>query len=294
MFSPQYPLWSDGAKKTRWIYIPPGRTIDAKRANDWVFPVGTKLWKEFSFGERVETRYLEKSGEKTWIYATYAWKEDGSDAVLVPRDGFPNHVEIAPGIRHDLPGIDGCRACHEGQGRDVVLGFNALQLSPDRDANAPHAEPFTPGMINLNTLAERNLLAHFPARLLAHPPEIEARSPRERTALGYLSANCGGCHNTTDPLSTVGMYLKRSVDLPPGTMWKELESVIGHRSKYQVPGLGGGESYRIDPGHPEQSVVVLRMSTRNPYSQMPPWDRRLWIPWPLHSSPTGFRKTLQT
>ena len=275
MYSPQYPLWSDGAKKKRWIYIPPGHTIDAKDPDDWVFPVGTKLWKEFSFGKRVETRFLEKVDERTWAYATYAWKEDGSDAVLVPQEGFPNHVEIAPGVRHDIPGIDGCRACHDGQGRDVVLGFNALQLSPDRDPNAPHAEPFIHGMINVKDLAEKNLLAFFPARLLSRPPVIEADSPLERAALGYLSGNCGGCHNTTDPLSSVGMFLKRSVNRSPGAMAKELESVIGHRSKYQIPGLGAGDSYRIYPGHPEQSSVVFRVSSRNPYRQMPPLGTKI-------------------
>ena len=28
-FSPQYPLWSDGARKRRWIALPPGASIDA-------------------------------------------------------------------------------------------------------------------------------------------------------------------------------------------------------------------------------------------------------------------------
>jgi hypothetical protein len=275
MFSPQYPLWSDGAKKRRWIYIPPGRAIDARRADDWSFPIGTKFWKEFSFGKRVETRYLEKTGRGAWLYATYAWKDDQSDAVLVPEEGFPNHVEIAPGIRHNIPGITDCKACHEGQGRDVILGFTALQLSPDRDPNAPHAEPFASGMVNLKTLAERKVLSHFPARLITHPPVIQARSPRERTVLGYLSGNCGGCHNSTDPLSSVGMYLKRSVDISPGATARELESVIGHESKYQVPGQGAGNSYRISPGHPEQSAIVFRMTTRNPYRQMPPLGTKI-------------------
>src|SRR6185436_19468498 len=70
-FSPQYPLWSDGASKARWIYLPPGATIDtrdsgdpstgsassrAQSRGDWQMPVGTKLWKEFSFnGRKVET-----------------------------------------------------------------------------------------------------------------------------------------------------------------------------------------------------------------------------------------------
>ncbi len=28
-FSPQYPLWTDGATKRRWISLPPGSAIDA-------------------------------------------------------------------------------------------------------------------------------------------------------------------------------------------------------------------------------------------------------------------------
>src|SRR5688572_27347644 len=53
-FSPQYPLWTDGATKRRWIRLPRGKFIDASRPDAWKFPVGTRLWKEFSFGRRVE------------------------------------------------------------------------------------------------------------------------------------------------------------------------------------------------------------------------------------------------
>src|SRR5688572_2816567 len=52
-FSPQYPLWSDGAVKRRWIYLPPGSFIDAKQPDEWEFPRGTQLWKEFSVGRRM-------------------------------------------------------------------------------------------------------------------------------------------------------------------------------------------------------------------------------------------------
>ena len=53
MYSPQYALWSDGAAKKRWVYLPPGATIDASDAENWIFPVGTKFWKEFPFCKRV-------------------------------------------------------------------------------------------------------------------------------------------------------------------------------------------------------------------------------------------------
>src|SRR5688572_3569824 len=48
-FSPQYPLWTDGAAKRRWIALPPGTVIDASHPDAWTFPVGTRFWKEFAF-----------------------------------------------------------------------------------------------------------------------------------------------------------------------------------------------------------------------------------------------------
>src|SRR5262245_60459589 len=59
-FSPQYPLWSDGTRKRRWIYLPAGTSIDAAQVDAWEFPVGTKLWKEFGYGDRIETRLVER------------------------------------------------------------------------------------------------------------------------------------------------------------------------------------------------------------------------------------------
>ncbi|MEA2700728.1 MAG: hypothetical protein QOI66_4999, partial [Myxococcales bacterium] len=47
-YAPAVPLWSDGADKQRWISLPAGSTIDNADPNEWKFPVGTKVWKEFS------------------------------------------------------------------------------------------------------------------------------------------------------------------------------------------------------------------------------------------------------
>ena len=79
-FSPQYPLWTDGAAKRRWISLPPDSAIDASDPDAWIFPVGTRLWKEFSFnGRRVETRYMERRPDGQWLYAAYAWSADGRE-----------------------------------------------------------------------------------------------------------------------------------------------------------------------------------------------------------------------
>jgi len=61
-FIPQYPLWSDGAEKVRWVRLPAGEKIDISDIDAWRFPAGTKFWKQFSWGGRkVETRMPQRS-----------------------------------------------------------------------------------------------------------------------------------------------------------------------------------------------------------------------------------------
>src|SRR5437762_972066 len=81
-YLPAIALWSDGADKDRWIRLPPGTTIDTSDPNEWAFPDGTKLWKQFSRdGRRVETRLWQKVRSGFWVDAAYAWSDDETEAV---------------------------------------------------------------------------------------------------------------------------------------------------------------------------------------------------------------------
>jgi mono/diheme cytochrome c family protein len=268
-FSPQYPLWSDGAEKRRWVSIPRGKWVDASRPGAWEFPPGTRFWKEFSFGRPVETRYLERLRDGSWLYATYVWSEDGSDAVLAPELGVTQ--EVRPGVTHTVPGPIDCRACHEGK-TTPVLGFDALQLSSDRDPLAPHARPLAEGEKDLPALIAAGLVRGLPPALLTTPPRI-AGSPTTRAALGYLHANCGNCHNDGGPLAPLGLTLAHTepttADDEPG-----LRTTVGQPVRGQVPGVPAG-GQRIAAGHPAASALLMRMRSRNPLLQMPPLGTRL-------------------
>jgi len=244
-FSPQYPLWSDGASKHRWIKLPAGTSIDAAKPDAWDFPRGTKLWKEFSHGGRVETRYIERGMDGVWRYASYVWNANGTDAVLAPAAGIRDLP--VPGVRYSIPAQDDCRACHEGA-PVPVLGFSALQLSPV-----------------LGTLAARGQLKNLPPELVAHPPRIAATNATERAALGYLHGNCGHCHNDDGPLAVLEMSMAQRVGTKTSTD-AVVRSLAGVRSEFRMP----GGAARIAPGHPESSVVALRMRSREPREQMPP------------------------
>jgi hypothetical protein len=286
-FSPQYPLWSDGAEKSRWIRLPEGAAIDASNVDRWDFPEGTRFWKEFRVnGRKVETRFLRKNGDGSWTFASYAWSEDQTDALLAPAEGLPNVVEIAPGKFHSIPPVSDCRACHDSDGavdpsavvsglsrtalsRTNILGFSALQLSTDRDPGAPHAEALKDDMLTLQTLSEEKLLEPARPELVTAPPRIAAPDPRTRSVLGYLSTNCGSCHNQESSIANLGLTLKGST-APSHSRTLAPSHLFKAPSKWEIPNAPAGESRYVTPGNPDLSAILVRMKSRRPSTQMPP------------------------
>ena len=257
-FAPQYPLWTDGATKQRWIYLP--SAIDGSNADAWQFPVGTKLWKQFSFaGKPAETRYIERT-ERGWRYATYVWSDDGADATVSLRATRVT-AEVAPGVKHVAPGANDCRVCHH----DGPLGFSALQLSPDRDPRAAHGEPSPAGALDLEVLLDGKLLRGYRGPTA---PRIAASSELERAALGYLHGNCGGCHNQRTTLASLEMELASDLDLDANR--DAVRATTIDRASRFAPARA-----RIAPGAPDRSVVVERMRARDAVTQMPPLGTQL-------------------
>lgn len=261
-YSPQYPLWSDGATKRRFVRFPPGAAIHVDDGGEWMFPVGTKLWKEFSFGTRVETRFIERTGTG-FRFATYAFApgdDDPAHATLAPARGAATEIEVAHGRTHRIPGVGDCHACH-GSGKpgepSPVLGLTALQLSTDRDPLAPHAEPLRAGDLTLASLVARGLLRGYDK---GTAPRIAARTPIERAALGTLYGNCSGCHRPGRELASLDMSFSIGADGVP----RGLATVIGVPSKHS-PGVP-----RVAPGRPAMSLLLTRMGSRAAALQMPP------------------------
>jgi hypothetical protein len=270
-FAPQYALWTDGAAKRRWIRLPPGTAIDASDPDRWRFPRGTRLWKEFSLGGRpIETRLLSLGADGVWRYATYLWSADGREARRAPDAGARRVAESRPGVPYDVPAVGDCRACHEAH-PSRVLGFGALQLSPDRDPGALHAADREAGSVDLADLDRRGLIRGLPRALLARPPRIEAGTPRARAALGWLHANCASCHNAGGALAGLGLDLEQRAGAPEGAR-PPLATAAGVAARFRP---GGATWLRIAPGRPEESLLVRRTASRNPIAQMPPLGTHL-------------------
>jgi hypothetical protein len=249
-FEPTHRLWSDAADKRRFVKLPPGTQIDTSRMDHWVFPVGTRLWKEFSHGGvPLETRLIERTGpgSEDYTMVAFVWSDDGSDA-YVALHGRQN----IRGTQHDAPDSRKCWSCHVGEaGR--VLGLSAIQLS-------------RPGAgVTLRALAERGLLSAPP------PPDVDYPVPGDPTtaaALGYLHANCGHCHNAAGgswPDTQMVLRLEVGERTPEASaLW---QSVIGHRLQSW---MRVGVTDRVVAGDPLASAVYLRMLARGDRDAMPP------------------------
>lgn len=262
-YTPGVTFWSDGAEKHRYLFLPPGATIDTSDMDKWKFPVGTKAWKEFRFeGKLVETRLMEKVSESTWALGAYVWNEDGTAAQLntsrkplLVRDGY------------EIPTAKDCGKCHHG-GADYLLGVEAVELA------LPTAEGLT-----LARLVELGALSAPPNGTSIRLPEDE--TGRAGAALGYLHANCGmACHSTRGLGEETQLIMRlRATEFwsatgAPAAARQVRDTDTYHATFDQPPTTKSVASKfpganRITPGSHEQSLVWLLAHTRGDY-QMPP------------------------
>jgi len=245
-YTPQFPLWSDGAEKQRWILLPDGQQIDTGNMDEWLFPEGTKVWKQFSVaGTRIETRLLQKRGptDADWRSLAYVWGPDDQDASAAPLGAIDSHR-----TDHNVPAAGECFACHGGR-RSFILGFSAVQLAPSAAA----------GEIDLDGLIQQGRLSSPPASVPVVPGNAV-----ESAALGYLHANCSHCHNQTRPEHTGARCFDPNND-------SDFTLAVG-----QLDAVASTPTYRtavgdvVKPGDADGSRLYELVSSRGLFKQMPP------------------------
>jgi hypothetical protein len=250
-YEPRFPLWDDTATKRRWIYLPPDTKIDTTDMDHWVFPVGTKIWKEFSRGVRVETRLIMKQladdlAPNAWFYASYVWNLAQDETRLVT-DGIMNANNTA----HDVPSRQDCRACHERLRPTRVLGFDAIQL----DYAAPLA------LLDLQDLIAQGLLSAPPPNAAPHFPL--PGSGIDRAALGYFHGNCGHCHNPSSDVHDVAPLDLRLRSAMPATVAGTPAYMTSVNVNAAIPYTEAGKTYTklIIPQMSADSAVIGRMNS---------------------------------
>ena len=249
------PLWSDGAEKLRFVYVPGGQKALADGEGLLKLPVGSALIKTFKIGAKgherlIETRVLLHRAEG-WVALPYQWNAAQTEARLVLAGARVDVITPAgQEISYAIPNKNQCKECHALAGAVVPIGPKARNLAA-------------------SWLTEWQRAGH-----LDRVPVVATRIPlwedRDRAdaalvARGYLDANCAHCHNPAGSASNSGLDLR----------WEQHEPLkIGIMKRPVAAGRGSGAfEYDIVPGDPAHSILTYRMGSLEGGISMPELGR---------------------
>jgi uncharacterized repeat protein (TIGR03806 family) len=251
-FTVNAPLWSDGADKERFLAVPDGKAIAVGPDGDFDLPEGSVLMKTFLLGgRRVETRLLMRHPGGSWAGYTYEWDDAQTDATLLPA----SKTKLVGGQPWYFPGRTECLQCHTAAA-GFALGPEVGQLN---------GELAYPGGRTANQLATLAHVGLFSAPLpgapstLARYPTAEGPEPLEARAKAYLHANCSGCHRPGGPG-------RGSMDLRYATPLAQMGVCD---AAPEQGNLGFPDARLLKPGHPELSILSLRLHALDA-DRMPP------------------------
>src|SRR5262249_38813583 len=116
-------LWSDGAKKRRYLGLPDGAHMTVQANGSWAPPLGTFVIKQFDLETApgnpttrrpIETRFLFNDGDLHWKGFSYKWNADGTDAELLPDGVWTFNWPMDDGSQHAHvhPSREQCGQCH--------------------------------------------------------------------------------------------------------------------------------------------------------------------------------------
>jgi uncharacterized repeat protein (TIGR03806 family) len=247
-------LWSDAAVKKRWMALPDNTTIDIDAENDWQFPIGSVLRKDFYLGSQiVETRLFAHHTDGSWAGYSYEWNASQTDATLLDTGKTVN----VNGQDWTYPSQAQCLQCHtSAAGR--TLGPETAQLNrliTDPSDNA----------IQINQISLLDTIGMFtsspgdPASLPALTPYDDATAQPVDLARSYLHSNCSHCHRAGGPTPS-NMDLRYSVAFTDMNICDSL------------PAAGNvlGATHIFTPNNISDSILYQRMREISGTARMPP------------------------
>lgn len=240
------PLWSDGADKLRYIYLPEGTRLEADGEGLLKFPIGAAIIKSFAFGEGADQRLIETRvllhRADGWAALPYRWNAEQTEATLALA-GARLDVTTPAGetISYRIPNKNQCKECHSLNGAVIPIGPKARNMAQSWLAAMLPQAP-----------AHADSLPHWDTR---------ASGPAEPLARAYLDVNCAHCHQPGGMASNSGLDLR----------WEQAEpQAIGIFKRPVAAGRGaGGHEFGIVPGAPDQSILAYRLASAEPGVAMP-------------------------
>jgi len=248
------PFWSDNASKDRHIGLPNGTSISINGQDDWDFPAGTVLVKNFRLnGRLIETRHLMRHPDGVWAGYTYEWNAAETEATRV-RGG---KTELIDGQDWVFPDEAECLQCHT-VAAGVALGPETSQLN--RDFTYPSTGRTHNQLESLDAVAMfSSPLQGSPSTLPSMPAPGDATADIGDRARAYLHTNCAQCHQPGGP-TPVDLDLRYTTLLP---------NMNACDVAPDAGAVGIAMPLILAPGDASRSVLVARVDRRD-VDGMPP------------------------
>lgn len=202
--------WQDGAAAEHWAAFPGLSSATLHKQPkpipgnvDWHyfrmhFPKDGVLMKTISLGaRRVETQILHFDGVD-WHPYTFAWRDDQTDAELVPAEGLENEVPDGKQKRiWQFHSRTQCLSCHSSWS-EYALAFQSEQLNRSGAEGRNQLIAFTEMGLIRRAGNDGRPLPPFDSASVARAPKLadpsDTGQPLEARARAYLHINCGHCH----------------------------------------------------------------------------------------------------
>jgi glucose/arabinose dehydrogenase len=189
------PQWIDGATAERFLSVPADAPVGLKDHARLSLPPGSVAMRTLRAEGRVlETQFLRRRPDASWVAYTYAWSDDQKDASLATS---PVSIRLPSGREHVVAPAD-CVKCHDSASapsrEDLTLGLEAAQL--DR-LGVDYGSGRTGNP--LTTLDHLGMLSApiMPGSYEPLPDPNGVVVTAGRRARAYLHANCASCHDGT-------------------------------------------------------------------------------------------------
>lgn len=256
--------WSDYASQKKWFHLPKGKVFNVLTNRSWNAPAGS-FWVQHFKLERergqeqsafhLETRILVKTHDGVYGLS-YRWNDEQTEATLVSEYGDTQTYEIqVDGVSKKqtwgFPSRMECTMCHNNVS-GYNLSFNTRQLNHpfiDKGKNTSFIE----WMFSNHYLDKRPSKNELKQALAP----LDSDAGLNKKARSYLDVNCSACHQHggTTPIA---MDLRSFISFDESKMNRKALLDLG-RDKLKI----------VNPGYPEHSVILNRMSASDGFTRMP-------------------------
>jgi uncharacterized repeat protein (TIGR03806 family) len=257
-------LFTDYALKKRFVWMP-GNVKATYSDDDEVvnFPMGAALIKNFFYESEetsngirlIETRIMiKKEGE--WIFATYVWNPEQTEAYL---DNAGSTVRVSwehngetKSTNYKIPSEFDCKQCHALNDVPAPIGPKPQNLNRDY--------AYAGGSMNqLEKWKKTGYLNSYAAEINTTVDWTDTSQPLEVRVRSYLDVNCAHCHRPEN-WAHPGLNFQFSETIDPMNLGVCVEP---------LDFVSGEQTHIVNKGNVELSLMPYRMST-NVQSEMMP------------------------